>query len=135
MFIIPMRPLTALRLAIPALILSLACGCSSNNQGKIEATKWNSLAGTVKGQSIPAGALQLAFGGNGEMIYTINDAASGSRRALRGTYSLQMGDLITLHLNEELAGKKTHVETVAIEGDRLTMTDLDGTALTFAKVR
>jgi hypothetical protein len=133
MVLIPLRPLTALRLGIPALILLLACGCPSSNQGKIEATRWNSLAGTVKGQAIPAGALQLAFGGNGQMIYTINDPNTGSRRALRGTYSLQMGNLVTLNFDEELAGKKTHVETVTINGDRLTMSDLDGTTLTFVK--
>jgi hypothetical protein len=130
----PMRPLTARRLGIPALILALACGCS-NNQGKIEATKWTSLAGTVKGQSIPAGTLQLAFGGNGQMVYTIHNPSKSQPQTLRGTYSCQMGDMITLHFNEELAGKKTHVETVTINGDRLTMTDLDGTSLTFAKMK
>ncbi len=133
MMLIHTRPVTV-RLGITALILSLACGCPSNNQGKIEVSRWNSLAGTVKGQSIPAGSLQLAFGGNGQIIFTINDPARGSR-AIRGTYSLQMGDLVTLNLNEELAGRKTHVETITIQGDRLTMTDLDGTSLMFAKMK
>jgi len=34
-----------------------------------------------------------------------------------------------------LAGRKNHVEKVVINGDRLTMTDSDGTQLTFDKTK
>jgi hypothetical protein len=46
-----------------------------------------------------------------------------------------MGDNVTLNLDQELSGRKTHVEKVTISGDQLTMTDSDGTALTFKKVQ
>ena len=126
-----MRLLTFPRLALLAAIL-LSCGCS-NNKGKIELTKWSSLAATVKGVSVPDGTLQLAFGGDNRMIYTINPPNGASPQVLRGTYSLGMSDMVTLQFDQELAGSKTHVETIVINGNRLVMTDTDGTSLTFVK--
>jgi hypothetical protein len=102
------------------------CGCSSN-KGKIEGTKWNSVAATVKDKQLPAGALRLEFGSDGSLVYV-----AGLQR-MTGKYSLGMGENLTMNLDQELAGSKKHMEKVKIEGDKLTMTDGDGTSLTFTK--
>jgi hypothetical protein len=101
----------------------------SNNKGKIEGTKWTSLATTVKGSAIPADALKLEFSKDGKLIY------KAGPKTLTGTYSLGMADTVTLKFTEELAGRKDHDETIKIVGDQLTMTDSDGTAVTFKKVK
>jgi hypothetical protein len=121
-----MKPAALLRLLPLAAILFL-CGCSSNNKGKIEGTKWSSVAGSVKGKSLPAGILRLEFGADGGLVYTAGPAR------MTGKYSLGSGDSVTFHLDQPLQGSKTHVEKVSISGDRLTMTDTDGTQLTFEK--
>ena len=103
-------------------------GCSSNNKGKIEGTKWSSNAGNVKGQPLPAGALRLEFTSDGKLTYTAGP------KTFTGTYSLGGGDTVTFHLNQDLAGRKTHPEKISISGTTLTMTDGDGTSLSFSKV-
>jgi hypothetical protein len=122
-----MRPAGTLRLVLLAALL-LAAGCSSN-KGKIEGTKWSSQDANVKGQALPAGALTLEFGSDGSLVY------KAGPQTFKGTYSLGMGDNVTLKLDQELAGRKNHVEKVVINGDRLTMTDSDGTQLTFGKTK
>ncbi len=123
-----MRPIVVLRIACVAGLL-LACGCSSSNKGKIEGTKWTSLATTVKGNALPAGALKLEFGQDGSLVY------KGGPQTYTGTYSLGMGPTVTLKLNQDLAGRKNHAEKIIINGDQLTMTDSDGTQVTFQKVK
>ena len=123
-----MRPIVVLRLACVGALL-FTVGCSSQNKGKIEGTKWTSLASTVKGQSIPAGVLQLSFGKDGSIEY------KAGPQTFTGTYSLGMGNTVTLNLNQELAGRKNHVEKIAINGDQLTMTDSDGSQMTFKQVK
>ena len=124
-----MRPA---RLVQGALCLALLCalGCSSN-KGKIEGTKWSSLAGTVKGQAFPDGIVGLEFGNDMKLVYKIGPMT------YTGTYSLGMGSNVTLKLDQELpgTGRKDHVEKVTIDGDKLTMTDSDGTTLSFRKVQ
>jgi hypothetical protein len=114
-----------------ALIAALVCsvGCNSKNKGKIEGTKWSSEQGNVKGQVVPAGALSLDFGSDGKLVYKAGPTT------FTGTYSLGFGDTVTLNLDQELAGRKRHAQKIVINGDRLTMSDSDGTALTFAKVK
>ena len=114
-----------------ALVAALVCsfGCSSKNKGKIEGTKWSSEAATVKGQPLPAGALSLDFASDGKLVYKAGPTT------FTGTYSLGFGDTVTLNLDQELAGRKKHAQKVVINGDRLTMSDSDGTALTFKKVQ
>jgi hypothetical protein len=124
---LPMRPASILRLTLLAAIL-MTCGCKSNNKGKIEG-KWSSIASTVKGKAVPEGFLTLEFGTDGSLVYAAGPIT------FKGTYSLGMGDNVTLKLDKELAGRKNHTEKVSISGDRLTMTDSDGTALTFKKVK
>lgn len=123
-----MRPVQALRLVLVASVF-LCVGCSSNVKGKIEGTKWTSQAATIKGQQIPAGFLQLDFNADGSLVYRAGP------QTLTGTYSLGMGDNVTWNLNQELAGRKTHVEKTTINGNVMTVTDSDGTALSFDKVK
>src|SRR5262249_35086103 len=100
----------------------------SSNKGKIEGTKWNSQEATVKNIKIPAGALKLEFGTDGKLLYQAGPVK------FTGTYELGEGETVTFHLDQELAGSKTHMEKIAIRGTRLLMTDLDGTSITFKKV-
>ena len=123
-----MRPTFVLRVACAATLL-FAFGCSSN-KSKIEGTKWTSQAATVKGKALPAGLLQLEFGNDGSLVYK-----AGAGQTYTGTYSLGMGATVTLNLNQELAGRKSHAEKITITGDQLTMTDSDGTQLTFQKAK
>lgn len=110
-------------------VLLLVGGCSSNNKGKIEGTKWSSQATTVKGQPLPAGILGLEFRADGSMVYQVGP------QAYTGKYSLGGGDSVTLHLDKELANRKTHVQKVVINGENLTLIDSDGTQLTFNKTK
>jgi len=125
-----MRSVT--RLAAVAAIF-MVVGCKSNNEGKIEGTRWTSIACVVKGVEIPADMLQLSFGGDGHMIYRIKSLDTGSDMTYKGTYSLGMADYVTLNLEEALAGSKTHMQTVKIDGNQLTMIDSDGTSMTFTR--
>jgi hypothetical protein len=102
---------------------------ASNNKGKIEDTKWSSLETIIKGKKIPAGILKLAFGKDGKLVYQVTSTK------YTGTYVLNKGDEVVLRLDRELAGKTEHTEKIAITKDRLTMTDSDGTALTFERLK
>jgi uncharacterized lipoprotein NlpE involved in copper resistance len=119
-----MRPSSIARLAVCAAILC-AVGCNSNNKGKIEGTKWTSQTTTVKGNTVPAGALKLEFTRDGKMTYT----NVGTPHT--GTYSLSWGDYVTLNLDQALAGNRKHREKIVIRGDTLTMVDSDGTSVAF----
>ena len=124
-----MRFKFAVRLAVvAALVCSL--GCSSNNKGKIEGTKWSSEPTTLSGKSLPAGALELDFAKDGKLVYKLLGGT-----VYTGTYSLGFGDTVTLNLDQELGGRKRHAQKVVINGDRLTMSDTDGTSVTFKKVQ
>jgi hypothetical protein len=116
------------RLAVITAIL-LVAGCTSKNKGKIEGTKWVSQPTTIKGKSIPAGLMRLEFGTDGSLVYKVGPETR------KGTYSLGMGDVVTLKLDREISGRKEHAERVEINGDRLTMKDSDGTSLSFSKVK
>jgi hypothetical protein len=120
-----MRP----RSLLPLLVLLLVCGCASRNQGKIEGTKWTSVAATVKGHSFAAGVLQLDFGQDGRFEYHVGAAT------YTGTHSPGMGDWVTVQLDQGPAGRKTHRETVKINDDTLTLIDSDGTQLNFNRVK
>ena len=114
---------------LASVVLIAGCGGKSDNTGKIEGTAWTSNGATVKGQMIPAHALQLRFANDGGLVYT-----AGPQR-FTGKYTLSSGSHVTLNLDQALAGQKTHVEKIVISGELLTMTDADGTTLTFKKLR
>ncbi|MBI1915050.1 MAG: hypothetical protein HYS12_09985 [Planctomycetes bacterium] len=113
------------------LTLAFAAGCLSENKGKIEGTRWRSLAGTIQSQGaklrVPDGFMELHFHTDGSLYYIVRG------KIHTGKYSLGAGHSVTLHLDEVVAGMKTHTETVVIEGERLTMTDSDGTELSFRR--
>jgi hypothetical protein len=121
-----MRPAFLLRLLV-LVSLAFAAGCSSNNTGKIEGTSWRSDAATVKGRDFPAGHLQLEFRADKSLVYR----AGG--RTFTGKYLLGPGNMVTFQLEQDLAGKKVHVETVAIHEGRMKVSDSDGTEVTFRK--
>ena len=122
-----MRSARALRLAPLAMILFIA-GCSSSNKGKIEVTKWTSQPATIKGKSYAAGALHLDFGGDGSLVYKTPNGD------FRGSYSLGTFNFVSFHLDRALPnGMKDMTETIRINGNQMTVRDLDGTEVTFTK--
>jgi len=109
------------------IVLLCSTGCSSNS-GRIENTKWRSIATTVDGNKLPEGWLTLEFGSdNKRLIYTCN------LLSYSGTYSLGFGDSVTFNLDVEFNGRKTYVEKISIKDDMLIMTDSDGTTVTLKK--
>jgi hypothetical protein len=121
-----MKPVRLLALAVVAL-LPLAVGCNSNNEGKIEGTRWSSQKITMRGQNIPdaAGMLKINFNKDGRVTYITPQGT------FTGTYTLGWGDNVTLNFNRELGGLKSHTESVSIDGKQMTMTDSDGTSAVF----
>jgi hypothetical protein len=111
-----------------------AAGCQSENKGKIEGTKWSSNAGTIKGQQLSSGKLELEFYKDGTMEFSGKDLA-GRYKVITGRYSLGTGYVVVLKLDQELAGMKTHAERVTVDKGQLTMTDSDGTKLVFSRVK
>jgi hypothetical protein len=111
------------------LIVILLVGCESTNKGKIEGTKWENEAATVDGKDLPGGRIKLEFGSDGKLVYDVVVA-----QRYNGTYSLGMGDNVTFNLDQEIKGQKQHREKISITGDRLTMKDPGGTAMSFSKV-
>jgi hypothetical protein len=112
-----------------AALLLLSAGCSSNNKGHIEDTKWASLATTVKGESLAAGARYLEFKKDGKMVYTLNS------QPCNGTYTLGLGPTVTFNLEKEVDGRKIHPQKIVIDGNRLIMTDPDGSEVTFQRIQ
>jgi hypothetical protein len=121
-----MRPFHSLALVLVVLACGVS-GCSSNNKGKIEGTKWSSDATVSKGQQLPAGVLSLEFTSDGKLVY------HAGPQTFSGTYSLGAGDIVTMNLDQELSGSKVHQEKIVIAGNKLTMIDSSGLSLTFTK--
>jgi hypothetical protein len=132
-----MRPATPL---LPAClcVLVLAAGCSSNNKDTLHDTTWISEKITIKDVELPEGARVLEFKKdeqNLKVIYTIKDPKdmAAEPRVLKGKCELGSGDWVTLTFDEKLNDRKQHVEKIVVDGDRMTMTDSDGTSLTFKR--
>lgn len=121
-----MRISSLSRLALIAALI-VAAGCSGN-KGKIESTVWASTAATVKGENLPAGARVLQFQKDGHLVYTV------TAKPYKGSYALGMGPAVTFTLEEDLDGRKIHAHKVVIDGDQLTLTSADGSAMTFQKI-
>lgn len=103
-------------LAIVAVVF--LAGCTSNNKGKIEGTKWRAAINNVR----------LEFDKDGSMRFSVRG------RTVSGKYTLNAGDYVTMTFDEDFAGRRKHREKIVIKGDTLTMTDSDGTSLTFSRV-
>jgi hypothetical protein len=112
------------RLALAAALL-ITVGCSSENKGQLEDTDWLSQAATVQGEALPAGARQLQFKPDGHLIYRIGP------KVYQGSYALGIGPAVTFHLEEELDGRKIHAQKIIRNGNQLTLTNPDGSELTF----
>jgi hypothetical protein len=126
-----MRPGIVLKAGLVLAVLAL-CGCSSNNTGKIEGTRWSLQPMSFQGKDLPAGTLQLEFGRDGSLVY------KAATTTMTGTYSLGTGDYVTFYLDQDVQGRKNRVVTsqkIAIDGDTLTMTDADGSRGIFTKVK
>jgi hypothetical protein len=126
-----MRPFHVLRLGWFLLVV-VACGCSSNNKGKIEDTKWASEAvysSKAFGQpaTLAPGAVFFHFRRDGKLVGRIGT------RNFTGTYTLGWGDQVTFHLDQEFMRRNKHTETVVINGNHMTMSDPNGTQLKFRK--
>ena len=107
----------------------LFTGCPSNNKGRIEGTAWRSLAIVDEdGDEVPAGETEIEFTKGGTVYLR---APEGK---YQGEYSLASGDWVTLHLDRELYGKKTHKQRVVIKGNRMTMFGRHGVSKTFEEV-
>jgi hypothetical protein len=111
-------------------LLSMVCaaGCS-NNKGKIEGTRWRSDAGTVLGRYCPFGYLQLDFNADGTLVYYAGP------RTFRGKYVLKPGNTVTFDLDQPLAGRNSHDETIEVYGNKMTVRDSNGVSMTFSKVK
>ena len=114
------------RLAVAFLLLA-SVGCSSNNKGKIEGTKWVNKATIVKGQNLPAGLIRMEFKADGTYSQTIlADVTTGK-------YVLGAGDTITLNVDKPKDGNKKLRSDFTITGTTMVMKDPDGTSITFDK--
>jgi hypothetical protein len=103
---------------MPVLTLAaLACGCGSNNQGKLEGTKWD--AQETKKEK---GVLR-----KGELVVEFHKEAALTWKDLEGThkgkYTLNSGDYVTLEFNEEIAKSKVHRERIQVHDKTMTLSD------------
>ena len=115
-------------LGLGVLLLALGvCGCTSNNKGKIEGTRWTSMQGTAKGVTLPEGSVFLDFRKDGKLFGRFGT------KDLTGRYELGMMNNVTFRLDQALPNGKVHTETIVIDGNKMTMTDPDGTKLDFRK--
>lgn len=111
-----------------AVLCVAAMGCSSNNKGKIEGTKWSCIDQPIQGGRLTAGLMTLEFKADGGFIMVAGPTT------ITGKYSLGTGDTVTLDLDQPLEGQKKHAEKVKISGNQLEMIDSDGKSIKFSKV-
>jgi hypothetical protein len=131
-----MRLFRLLGLAI-LLVTPFALGCSSSLKGKIEGTKWSSLEMTLKnGMKAPAGFMTIEFRTDGVVVMKVG-LPGGPSKTSTGKYSLGWGDRVTMNMDEAVddKGTKTLADRVVINGDRMTMTDPDGSKFEFERVK
>jgi hypothetical protein len=122
-----MRLSFVVRFAVLAAVLCIV-GCNSNNKGKLEGTKWSSQAFTPQGgKLIAAGMITFEFTTSGQVTYKIVD------QSYTGRYTLNAGDYVTLHLDQPLAGSRTHRQRIIVRGTTMQLIDTDGTSITFDK--
>jgi hypothetical protein len=119
----------SLRLASLIVIVAslLAEGCSSNNAGKIEGTRWRSDLVKDGKKVTPVGAKQLDFRPDGTMVFQ-----EGGQSSI-GTYVLGSGDNITFKLKKEVSGSKSPAKKIIIEGNKLTLIKIDDAEETYSK--
>jgi hypothetical protein len=121
-----MRPAPVARTLLVVVCATLA-GCSSNNKGKIEGTKWSCYDQILGGKRLTDGEMTLEFKTDGGLVMVVGlDTHTG-------TFSLGSGDKVTFQFDKPLDGNKKHIETIQLVGNDLHMTDRSGT-IRFKKV-
>ena len=124
-----MRIAQVIRTAVVLVACVVAVGCkSSNNRGRVEGTKWTSVAQTIHGEPKPEGYYVLEFAADKTFTYQCESFK------LTGSYKLGQGDEVTMHYDGLKAGKRSQLETVRVRGEELEITDTDGTVRKFRKV-
>ncbi|MGH7221794.1 MAG: hypothetical protein ACRELF_01045, partial [Gemmataceae bacterium] len=93
-----------------------------------ENTLWASKAATVKGKDLPPAARVLQFLPDGHLVYNVVG------KQYKGHYALGMGLAVTFTLEEDLDGRKIHPHKIVIDGEQLTLTNADGSKLTFLQL-
>ena len=64
----------------------------------------------------------------------VTEAREPGPLSYTGTYSLGTGDNVTFKFAQNLGDRKEHVEKLTVNGEQMTMTDSDGTTVTFKKI-
>ena len=116
-----MRPAPVARAVVLAATCIALAGCSSNNKGQVEGTKWSSHGQLVGGKQLKDGEMTLEFKPDGGLVLAIG------LDTYAGTYSLGSGDKVTFHLDKPLDGNKKHIKTIQVAGNDLHVTDRNGT--------
>lgn len=101
-------------------LLALA-GCGSNNKDKIEGTKWVSQKHEKDGRVVPARTISVEFKEDGGFEWKVSTKSGVT--TIKGKYTLGAGDSVTLNLDEEFEGQKTHTEKIAIRDKAMTLSD------------
>ena len=114
--------------AMPIVLLVLVVGCSSN-RGKLEGTRWTSEETSVRGHHQPAGYRTLEFKDDGTLVYQLKGQATAT-----GRWSLSPGSNVVFRFDKPLLGRKVLTEKIVLAGDTLTLTDSDGTSVTFTRL-
>ncbi|HKA05669.1 MAG TPA: hypothetical protein VKD71_00335 [Gemmataceae bacterium] len=124
-----MRLVHVTRTMVLLIVCAVAFGCkSSNNRGRVEGTKWLSVAQTIHGEQKPDGYYILEFAADKTFTYQCENFK------LTGSYKLGQGDEVTMHYDGLKAGKRSQLETVRVKGEELEIVDTDGTIRKFRKV-
>ena len=111
-----------------AFLLCLMAGCASKNKGKIEGTTWENDSCFIEGKLFNSKSLVLDFAQGGGFKMTFM-----GQTILNGTYSVGMGDMISLKFDQTVDGSNRSTEKITIEGDVLTMEDPKGKPIKFRK--
>ncbi|MEZ6141772.1 MAG: hypothetical protein R3B84_14470 [Zavarzinella sp.] len=100
----------------------------SDNKGLIEGTKWVNLKGEIKGTPVAAGFMKFEFNKDGTLVYTLNG------RAYEGKYELLPGKKVKLITKESIGGRRENIETIVINGNKMTASDTSGAGLEFEQI-
>jgi hypothetical protein len=113
--------------ALLALAVALVVAGCSGNKGKIEGTSWSTQTALAKSEAPAASVRRLQFLHDGHLLYFANE------KLFKGSYSMGMGPAVTFTLEEDLEGRKIHPHKLVLDGEQLTLTSADGSALRFYK--
>lgn len=119
---------------LPSLVLLLVfllvgmLGCKqkpSNNAGKLEGTRWSNEAGFIKKYPYPSDVIRMEFRGGGYFLFKVGG------EQYTGKFKYGGGDTVYLNFDKPFHGSSSYVESIYLAGDRMTMSDPDGTSIKF----